>query len=413
MMSTTTLLLKKVSILLFLICTITFNMQSQAKSIFNVAIFLYDGVEILDFAGPTEVFSATKDFNVYTVSVDGKDILSQRLVTVKPQYSIDKAPDPDIIVFPGGSSGASSNDPKVLSWIKTTVAGGSTMMSVCTGAFILANAHLLDNLQTTTHYSSLTDLQKTVPSANVLEKTRFVDNGNVITTAGVSAGIDGALHLVARIKGIETAKATAHYMEYDKWNPGDGKIVYTNPYLLQGAIPSGTPIPYQGEVIDLVRKLQTEESFEQSAVLLSKVVSWYPNSSEAYSLMHTAYRKIGKPAPLKEEQFLKLVDEGQLETARSEVSKNLKKFPGWKLFNEDQMNLRSYALLGDKKYPEALIVFQMITDVYPDSWNAWDSLAEGYLGSGNQKEAIKYYKKSLELNPLNTNAIMILQKIQP
>ena len=104
-------------------------------------------------------------------------------------------------------------------------------MSVCTGAFVLAETGYLDGLNVTTHYSALSSLQEKLPTSKVLEHIRFIDNGKVITTGGVLAGIDGSLYLVSKIKGVEVAKSTAHYMEYDKWNPEYGQIDYKNPYI--------------------------------------------------------------------------------------------------------------------------------------------------------------------------------------
>lgn len=98
-------------------------------------------------------------------------------------------------------------------------------MSVCTGAFILQKAGLLDGLTATTFHNAIESLREVAPKTEVLANTRWVDNGQVITTAGVSAGIDGALRVVEKLYGRETAQATAHYMEYDKWDPADGVVV--------------------------------------------------------------------------------------------------------------------------------------------------------------------------------------------
>src|SRR4051812_5200551 len=198
-------------LLLALFMLVTTNAEGQQKENFRVAIFLYEGVELLDFAGPGEVFAATPGFDVYTVSVEGKEVLSQHFVTIKPQYSIDNVPKPDIFIFPGGNSIPSSKNQKVINWIKERVAAGTMCISVCSGANIVAQTGLLDGLNVTTWYGNIPPLQATLPNSKVLENTRFVDNGNIITTAGVSAGIDGALHAVSRIKGLEVAKATAHY----------------------------------------------------------------------------------------------------------------------------------------------------------------------------------------------------------
>ncbi len=198
-------------------------LKAQSEAPEKVAIFLYPGVEILDFAGPSEVFAAS-GFETFTMSVDGKDILSQGFITVKPQYSLETAPIPDIVVFPGGGAGPSSRDPRVLDWIKKQHERGSILMSVCTGAQILAKADLLNGKNVTTWHGFIKELQAMLPTSVVLSNTRYVDNGNIITTAGVSAGIDGALYLVSRLNGMEAARKTAYYMEYDKWDPTAGRV---------------------------------------------------------------------------------------------------------------------------------------------------------------------------------------------
>ena len=209
---------------LLLLTGIAFSAKTQTDAVpKKVAIFLYKGAEILDLAGPSEVFSAS-GYDTYTMSVDGKEILSQGFITIKPQFSLENAPVPDIVVFPGGGATAPANDPRVMEWVKKLHDRGSILMSVCTGVQILARAGYLDKKNVTTWHGYIKDLQKLVPTAVVLGNTRFVDNGNIITTAGVSAGIDGALYLVSRLDGMEAAKKTAYYMEYDKWDPRAGRV---------------------------------------------------------------------------------------------------------------------------------------------------------------------------------------------
>src|SRR6185436_19228189 len=116
---------------------------AQANVPKNVAIFLYEGVELLDFAGPGEVFSAS-GFNVYTVSVDGKELKSQRFLSVKPGYSIETAPPADIVVFPGGHTQPSAYDARVVNWAVNRHEQGAILLSVCTGAMILAKADMLN-----------------------------------------------------------------------------------------------------------------------------------------------------------------------------------------------------------------------------------------------------------------------------
>ena len=211
------------------------NNNIDDQPVMKVAIFLYDGVEILDFSGPAEVFAVSsyrdkdgkyiKAFKVYTVAHTKETITSQGFLKVIPDYSIADAPIPDIIVLPGGATGKSRKTPEVINWIKAMSENTKIMMSVCTGAFLLGDAGLLDNKSATTWYGAVERLSEAFPKVKVLEHTRYVDNGNIVTTAGVSAGIDGALHIVGRLLSKETAKSTAEYMEYDKWVPKEGIVI--------------------------------------------------------------------------------------------------------------------------------------------------------------------------------------------
>ena len=187
----------------------------------NVAIFIHEGVELLDFSGPGEVFAAAdrrRAFNVYTVALTEAPILSQGFVTVKPQYTIFNCPPPDIIVLPGGNTQIPLGEPQVIEWVKKSSERAELMMSVCTGAFLLARAGLLDGREATTHWGSIDALKRVAPTTTVHENRRFVASGNIVTSAGVSAGIDGALYVVDRLLGREAALNTARYMEY-LWQP--------------------------------------------------------------------------------------------------------------------------------------------------------------------------------------------------
>ncbi len=207
-------------------CNMILIKKSDSKTI---AFYLQDGVEVLDFAGPMEVF-AYAGYKVFTVSADQKPIKSQGILTVTPDYSVDNAPDADILAFFGGNSGAASQNPKVIEWVQRQKKV-QYHFSVCTGAFVLAEAGILNGKTATTFHNALDDLENNYPKIDVRKNVRFVDNGNVITTAGISAGIDGALHLVAKLQGLNAAKRTAYYMEYDNWKLGDGLILSEdNPY---------------------------------------------------------------------------------------------------------------------------------------------------------------------------------------
>lgn len=188
----------------------------------SVLFYLQDGVEALDFAGPLEVFSYA-GFDVVTVAKTKDQITSQGVLKITPDYSIKDAPKADIVAFFGGSTGKEAHDPEVIAWVKQQQP--LYFFSVCTGAFFVGNAGLLDNQTATTFHLSIEDMRKAFPKTTVLANVRFVDNGRVMTTAGISAGIDGALHLVAKIRGEAAAKRIAAHIEYDKWVPNAGLVV--------------------------------------------------------------------------------------------------------------------------------------------------------------------------------------------
>ena len=192
----------------------------------NVAIVVYDNAEPLDWTGPFEVYNDAANFaavngenafNVYIVSKT-KDPVNAQGLHVVPAYSIKDAPKPDIVLFPGGPSNKITDDPEFFAWAKKASLEAEIAQSVCTGAFVLGKAGLLDGLEVTTFHGAIDGLQKSYPKAEVKRGRRFVDNGHVVTTAGISAGIDGSLHVVARLLGRRVADDVATYMEYS-WVP--------------------------------------------------------------------------------------------------------------------------------------------------------------------------------------------------
>lgn len=187
----------------------------------NVALVVFEGFEVLDFAGPAEVFAATlgsngHEFQVYTVATTAEDVESNNaIMTVKPEYTLEKAPKPDIVVLPGGNISSVTRDEKMMEWIKARAKDSEIVMSVCNGAVALHRAGLLEGLEITSHRSALEYyFKREAPTQKIAEGKRFVDNGKIITAAGVSAGIDAALHVVDRLLGPEAADNTAEYMEY-------------------------------------------------------------------------------------------------------------------------------------------------------------------------------------------------------
>lgn len=195
----------------------------------RIAFYLQDGVEVLDFAGPMEVFSYA-GFEVFKVSKTKDTITSQGVLKIIPDYDLGNSPQADILAFFGGNAARAYQDEEVIEWVnrQTDI---EYYFSVCTGAFILAEAGMLEGKTATTFHTALNGLQKEYPKTKVLKDVRYVDNGNVITTAGISAGIDGALHLVAKIQGFNNARKVAYDIEYDKWTPAEGLLLTEdNPY---------------------------------------------------------------------------------------------------------------------------------------------------------------------------------------
>ena len=190
----------------------------------KVAILLFDEVEVLDFAGPFEVFAVAGSgehqyFEVYTVAEHAGAIHARNNLIVTPHYALADCPPPDIFLIPGGQgSRVAMHNPAILDWVKQQHARTELTLSVCTGAFVLAQAGLLDGLQVTTHHGSYDRLVELAPTATVQRGVRYVDNGKVILSAGVQAGMDMALYVVARLCGEAVARATAQHIEYN-WQP--------------------------------------------------------------------------------------------------------------------------------------------------------------------------------------------------
>jgi transcriptional regulator GlxA family with amidase domain len=237
---------------------------AQEKRIRNVAILVYPGVELLDFAGPGEVFATTHypnqhAFEVYTVAETKEPVKSLDFVAVTPQYTLDDCPKPDIVVVPGGNVPGGE---KVLSWVRARAKDTEVMMSVCNGALVYAHAGLLKDLEVTTHKSALQAVALIEPTARVCTNRRFVDNGKVLTSAGISAGIDGALHLVSRLCGDDVAWRTARYMEYD-WRPDELAKMHAQP-----------GVPVEGaeamKVLGSIQKLGVERAAAEMQKLAEK-----------------------------------------------------------------------------------------------------------------------------------------------
>ena len=193
----------------------------------NVGIYLYNEVEVLDFAGPFEVFSTASRvnarvspesdnlFNVYTVAEDANPLFARGGLQVVPEHSISDHPKINLLIIPGGIVSDELAKDHVVSWIKASSDIANITASVCTGAFLLAKAGLLKSKSATTHWEDINDLHSMFPDIKIKENVRWVDEGPIITAAGISAGIDMSLHLISRVTNEDLAIRTAKQMEFE------------------------------------------------------------------------------------------------------------------------------------------------------------------------------------------------------
>lgn len=301
----------------------------------DVAILLFDGVELLDFAGPGEVFAAARDggrraFRAFTVAATREPLRAQGFVQIVPEHDFASCPPPDVLVVPGGS--VPDDDPRVVQWVAERARTAEVTLSVCNGALVLAAGGLLDGREAATHASARTALMALAPTARVLENRRFADEGRVVTTAGVSAGIDGALHVVERLVGAEAARATATYMEY-AWRPEEIAALHAEP----GRAPAGA---------------------EQLARL-----AWLAEAgpSEVAARWRAACPS-GVPAE-----------------------------------DEALLNAAGYTLLWAGRTERAASVLRLACELFPGSANAHDSLGEMLDAAGDATSALAASRRALEL----------------
>lgn len=199
----------------------------------SVGIFIFDDVEVLDFTGPFEIFGVAGKqggkegyFNVFTVAEKPR-IAARNNLVVEPTYTLDNCPIPDILLIPGGGGYRPDGTPfgtrremhneKLLNWVRDMNTKVELLLSVCTGSLILARAGLLERLSATTHFKAVEQMREVAPNTTLLPAERWVDNGRIILSAGVSAGIDMSLYVLSKLYGKEVANETAAYIQYDYW----------------------------------------------------------------------------------------------------------------------------------------------------------------------------------------------------
>jgi len=186
----------------------------------NIGIYFYDNAEVLDFAGPFEVFSTAKRLGAdhWNVSLIAQEstVIARGGFTVQADFTLANAPALDVLVVVGGVHTEELKKQPVLDWIARTSSKTQLTASVCTGVFLLAEAGVVTRQQVTTHWEDIPDLKSTYPALNVLEQQRWVEDGAIVTSGGISSGIDMSLFLVSKLASRELAEKTATQMEY-RW----------------------------------------------------------------------------------------------------------------------------------------------------------------------------------------------------
>jgi transcriptional regulator GlxA family with amidase domain len=201
---------------------------ARLKSL-HVGILVFPGAEVLDFAGPFEVFSVAarvyrrdlgieSPFEVSLIGACRETITARHGMDVLPHFGFIDAPEVDLLIVPGGVMDHPLQCDAIQAWVKHVSESAVLTASVCTGAFLLGKLGILDGRPVTTHWEDIAELRARFPQLDVKERVPFIDTGRVVTSAGISAGICMSLHLVQRVLGAAIAIGTARQMEYD-WVP--------------------------------------------------------------------------------------------------------------------------------------------------------------------------------------------------
>jgi transcriptional regulator GlxA family with amidase domain len=198
------------------------QIRNRETWLLNIGIYIYNNAEVLDFSGPFEVFATASRlsnpanlFHVSLIAETNQPVIARGNFQITPHHTIDAHPVLDVLIVSGGVHQLELSKPAVTEWIARTADTASTVASVCTGAFLLAEAGLLAGLDVTTHWEDAQDLQASYPNLNVLTAQRWVDAGKFVTSGGISAGIDMSLYLVSKLGNRELAEKTARQMEYN------------------------------------------------------------------------------------------------------------------------------------------------------------------------------------------------------
>ena len=384
------------------------SLPAQMPEPKNILFFLYNGVEILDFSGPMEVLAAA-GYKVYTVA-DKDTIVSRGILKVLPDYNFKKTsdyPKPDIVVVFGGSAHMQWGNESHQQFLRNVTANSVLDFSVCDGAFYFGGIGLLDGKTSTTYHWLVSELQKRFPKTTVLPGVRYVDNGDLITTAGVSAGIDGAFYLVSKLKGEAYADFVAKRIEYEHWKPGSGKIVESDILLKikqEGFVAiakGGQEIPlHRGEIANLGRWFMAEKRFVEASACFEFLIKKYQANHLDYSDLAAAMKEQGKPAPPTKEAFLSLIDEQGGKAAQAVFEQTKKQYPDWQFLDPDALLFVGYYKYQNVgKFDEALAIFELNYAMFPDYHYSLAYQAEVYVLKKDKANALRLFRQVQKLMP--------------
>jgi putative intracellular protease/amidase len=284
----------------------------------KVGILVYPGVEVIDFAGPYEVLSSVffegrKVFDVVTVGPGPGTLRTSpgfEGLRLTPDFTLDDCPKLDLLLVPGGEIGSVTDDPKSMEWIARTAQDAECVMSVCNGAFILAKGGHLAHQSATTFYYFIDQLKEDEPTCTPVHDQRFVDNGKIITAAGLSSGIDAALHLVERYTNRYTAEQRALGLEYH-WQPDSPwtrgnladrhyiRMVGAGFDFADGAVEDWTTVENSGTEAHWTKRWTFRSALDRAALLAvleaKPAASWKKTAAEGDSSVWAFADDKGRP----------------------------------------------------------------------------------------------------------------------
>lgn len=393
--------------------------KAQIKEPKKVLFFVYDGIEIMDFTGPMEVLAAA-GYKIYTVG-DKDTIISRGILKIIPDYNFTKSkeyPKPDIVAVFGGSAHMQWENEKYQKFLKEITKHSEINFSVCDGAFWFGGIGLLDNKSSTTYHWLISELQKQFPKTKTYENVKYIDNGNLITSAGVSAGIDAAFYLVSKLKGNAFAQEVADKIEYDHWKPGTGKIIESeitvnaknNGYIV---LVNDVTKLFKGEIINLSEWYLDSGKMDDAKSCIDYVMKNYQLTDLDYSLAAKILQaKKVKDAPLTKAQFTDLIKGGGISKAKEIFKQTKKAYPNWIYLNQDDLLYIGYYDFQNKnQWDKALEIYELNYEMFPDYFYCLAYIGEIYALKKDYSIAIKYMEQAMSKVSLEMEKEYFLKRI--